>query len=159
MDEYAENARDGEMISGKTTRLNISKGSNVKNKGAGNGRWTGGENTFYENHYQLKLNRKERIKMCDNKCEDCGKGGVILIASKVDGQKDNIEISNLRMLCKTCLGPKKNTKFIKQYGMTLQDLAEEYGVSMSTLYRKYVPIYPDRESMIGALKSLQDKED
>jgi hypothetical protein len=43
--------------------------------------------------------------------------------------------------------------------MTLQDLAEEYGVSISTLYRKYVPIYPDKESMIGALKSLQDKED
>ncbi len=38
-------------------KVNVGKGSNVKNKGKGNGRWSGG-NSFYENHYQLKLNRK-----------------------------------------------------------------------------------------------------
>lgn len=136
---------------------NIRKGSNVKNKGEGNGRWSGG-NSYYENHYQLKLNRKERLKQCGNKCEDCGKEGVTLTASKVDGQKDNIEITNLRMLCKTCLGPKRNSKFIKQYGMTLNDLAEKYGIGSSTLYRKYITIYPDKKDLIEALENLH-KED
>lgn len=138
------------------TRVNIGKGSNVKNKGKGNGRWSGG-NSYYENHYQLKLNRKERLKQCGNKCEDCGVKDVTLTASKVDGNKDNVEITNLRMLCKTCLGPKRNSKFIKQYGMTLSDLAEKYKVPLSSLYRKYVPIYPDKKSMIDALESLKEK--
>ncbi len=141
------------------TRINIGKGSNVKNKGEGNGRWSGGENTYYENHYQLKLNRKERLKLCGNKCEDCGIEGVTLTASKVDGQKDNIEITNLRMLCKTCLGPKRNSKFIKQYGMTLNDLAEKYGVGISTLYRKYVPVYPDKKGLIEALERDKKNDD
>jgi hypothetical protein len=140
-------------------KINIRKGSNVKNKGKGNGRWSGGENTYYENHYQLKLNRKERLKQCGNKCEDCGVEGVTLTASKVDGQKDNIEITNLRMLCKTCLGPKRNSKFIKQYGMTLSDIAEKYEVSLSSLYRKYVPIYPDKKSLMEVLDNLKKEND
>jgi hypothetical protein len=139
-------------------KVNIGKGSNVKNKGAGNGRWTGGENTYYTNHYQLKLNRKERLKMCDNKCEECGKE-VLLTASKVDGDKNNHEISNLRMLCKVCLGPKTSTKYIKKYGCTLDQLGKKYGVSLSTLYRKYVPIYPDKEAMIGALESYKKEKE
>jgi hypothetical protein len=137
------------------TKDNVSKGSNVKNKGEGNGRWSGG-NSFYKNHYQLKLNRKERLKMCSNKCEQCGRGDIILTASKVDGDKDNIDISNLRMLCKVCLGPKKQSKFIKQYGMTLDSISQEYGVSLSTLYRKYIPIYPEKEGLLKALKALKE---
>ncbi len=97
------------------------------------------------------------MKQCGNKCEDCGIEGVTLTASKIDGDKNNIEITNLRMLCKTCLGPKRNSKFIKQYGMTLNDLAEKFNISSSTLYRKYITIYPDMESIMGALE--KDKDD
>jgi hypothetical protein len=139
---------------------NIGKGQNVKNAGAGNGRWTGGENTYYTNHYQLKLNRKERLKIAGNMCEVCGDSKATLTASKVDGDKNNHEISNLRMLCKICLGPKTKSKFIDLYGMTLTDLAKTYGVSLSALYRKYVPVYTDKDSMINALENAKkERED
>ena len=136
---------------------NISKGKNIKNAGSGNGRWSGGTGSYYSNHYQLKLNRKERLKRCDNKCEMCGAEDVTLTASKLDGDKNNHEISNLLMLCKTCLGPKTSSKFIKMYGMTLSELSKKYGVSLSSLYRKYVPIYTDKQSMIDALTINKNK--
>jgi hypothetical protein len=142
----------------KMEKENISKGSNVKNKGAGNGRWSGGTGSFYKNHYQLKLNRKEKLKQCNNKCEECGKEAP-LIASKIDGNKDNIDISNLRMLCKPCLGPKTSTKFIKLYGMTLENLSKTYGISLSSLYRSYVPVYHDKESMHNALASAKKERE
>lgn len=117
---------------------NVQKSINVKNQGSGNGKWTGGKNTYYKNHYQRKLNRRQKLKECGNKCEGCGKSNVILNAHSIDGDKDNHDISNLKMLCAKCLGSKSNSKYKTKYGSTLNELCHEFGVSLTTLY-KFIP--------------------
>ncbi len=132
------------------TKYNVQKNVNIKNQGSGNGRWTGGENSYYTNHYQLKLNRKERLKQCGNKCEKCGDGTANLKATKLDGDKENHEISNLKMLCSKCVGSKQNSKFKKKYGNTLDELCREFGVSLSTLYK----FIPDNDSKVKLKTSI-----
>lgn len=114
---------------------NIKKNVNVKNQGSGNGRWSGGKNSYYSNHYQRKLNRKQKLKECDNKCEGCGKSGIILNAHSKDGNKNNHNITNLIMLCTKCLGSKSNSKYKKLFGNTLNELSHEFGVSLTTMYK------------------------
>lgn len=122
------------------TKVNVSKNINVKNRGSGNGRWSGGKNSYYSNHYQLKLNRKAKLKECDNKCMDCGAENVILNASRSDGDKNNHDMDNLIMLCSKCMGGKASSKYKRMYGSTLNELCHEFGVSLTTLY-KFVPDY------------------
>ncbi len=121
-----------------TKTKNVQKNVNIKNQGSHNGRWSGGINSYYTNHYQLKLNRREKIKQCGNKCEECGATNVILNAARKDGDKNNHEISNLKMLCSKCMGKKVNSKYKTIYGNTLEELCDEFGVSLTTLY-KFIP--------------------
>jgi hypothetical protein len=120
------------------TKTNVLKNINVKNRGSGNGRWTGGKNSYYSNHYQLKLNRKAKLKECDNKCMTCGAENVILNASRLDGDKNNHDMDNLIMLCSKCMGGKASSKYKRMYGSTLNELCHEFGVSLTTLY-KFIP--------------------
>ncbi len=133
------------------TKLNVQKNINIKNQGSGNGRWTGGTNSYYSNHYQLKLNRKEKLKQCGNKCEECGKGNVILNSSRKDGDKNNHDMDNLVMLCSKCLGSRASSKYKRKYGSTLNELCHEFGVSLTTLY-KLIPYYDTKAKIRSALR-------
>ena len=136
---------------------NVQKNVNVKNQGSGNGRWSGGKTSYYSNHYQLKLNRKAKLKECGNKCESCGKTDTILKASKKDGDKNNHDMNNLIMLCSICMGTKQNSKYKTKFGSTLKELGHEFGVSLSTLY-KYVDVYEDKPKLKKAIENHLNKK-
>ncbi len=139
------------------TKTNVQKSVNVKNRGSGNGRWSGGITSYYSNHYQLKLNRKEKLKECGNKCEGCGDTKAILNASRKDGDKNNHNINNLIMLCSKCLGSKQNSKYKTKFGSTLKELSREFGISLSTLY-KFVDVHKDKARLKKAVeKYLNNK--
>ena len=127
---------------------------NIKNQGSNNGRWSGGHNTYYENHYQLKLNRKEKLKQINNKCENCGIGNVTLNASRKDGDKNNHDIDNLLMLCKPCK-KNKDSKYKRIYGSTLKELSEKYNIPLSTIHNKYISKYKTKEKLINVLEELK----
>lgn len=129
---------------------NVKKNVNVKNQGSLNGRWSGGKTSYYNNHYQLKLNRRAKLKECENKCESCGETNTILNASRKDGDKNNHDIDNLIMLCSKCMGTKQNSKYKTKFGCTLKELGHEFGVSLSTLY-KYVDAYEDKPKLKKAV--------
>ncbi|GAG14606.1 unnamed protein product, partial [marine sediment metagenome] len=54
--------------------FNESKRLNTNIKGKNNPNWKGGI-SIYPNHYEMKLNRKIKIKMTNNLCEICGEKG------------------------------------------------------------------------------------
>ena len=54
----------------------------------------------YPNHYQMKQNRKIKLKNCNYKCEICNQEGKY--AHHKDFSKDNHEISNLMVICYKC---------------------------------------------------------
>jgi hypothetical protein len=132
-------------------KKNVQKNVNIKNQGSRNGRWSGGKGSYYTNHYQRKLNRKQKIKDCDNKCEECGKDNLILNAHSIDGDKNNHDITNLKMLCAQCLGSKSNSKYKKKFGNTLMELCHEFDVSLTTLY-KFVDIYTTKAKLKKAVE-------
>lgn len=132
------------------TKTNVQKNINVKNQGSGNGRWSGGQNSYYSNHYQLKLNRRAKLKECENKCMTCGAENVILNAARVDGDKNNHDINNLLMLCSKCMGSKQNSKFKELYGSTLKELCHEFGISLTTLY-KFTPLHDNKKELKSAV--------
>ena len=136
---------------------NVKKDSNVKNSGSGNARWSGGKNTYYKNHYQLKLNRKEKLKQIGYKCEKCGAKADKLNASRKDGDRNNHDIDNLLMLCSPCQGT-KDSKYKRLYGMTLKELSDKYNIPLSTLHHKYIGKYKDKKSFLKALKERQKNE-
>jgi hypothetical protein len=127
-------------------KTNVPKNVNIKNQGSNNGRWSGGVTSYYNNHYQLKLNRKEKLKECGNKCESCGDTEAILNASRKDGNKNNHSIDNLIMLCHKCMGSKQNSKYKTKFGNTLNELSHEFGISLSTLYN-YVDVCKDKSTL------------
>ena len=78
---------------------NVAKKDREAIKGENNVRWSGGTNSYYKNHYQLKLNRKEKLKQVNNKCEKCGDDKSKLYANHKNGNKNDHIISNLEILC------------------------------------------------------------
>jgi hypothetical protein len=132
----------------------MQKSVNIKNQGSGNGRWSGGENSYYENHYQRKLNRKQKLKDCDNKCEGCGKPGLILNAHSVDGDKNNHDMTNLKMLCAKCLGSKSSSKYKRMFGSTLMEMTREFGVSLAVMY-KFVNVYTTKTKLKNAIEKYK----
>jgi hypothetical protein len=137
--------------------VNVQKGINVKNQGSGNGRWSGGKTSYYSNHYQLKLNRRAKLKECGNECESCGETNTILKASRKDEDKNNHDIDNLIMLCSKCMGTKQNSKYKTKFGSTLKELCHEFGVSLSMLY-KFVDAYKDKPKLKKAVESHLNKK-
>jgi hypothetical protein len=103
------------------------------------------------------LNRKAKLKECENKCESCGEANTILKASRKDGDKNNHDTDNLIMLCSKCMGTKQNSKYKTRFGSTLQELGHEFGISLSTLY-KYVDVYKDKPKLKKAVENYLDKK-
>ena len=104
-------------------------------KGNQNCNWKGGI-AEYKNHYQMKLNRLEKLKQTKGKCEVCGKNGNEI--HHKDSTTDNHNISNLMLLCRKdhILIHKLNrankpytSKWKRKYGMSLREIAEKTGIS------------------------------
>ncbi len=76
---------------------NVAKSTNSRMIGKNNPRWSGGKGSYYKNHYQLKLNRLEKLKQTKGKCEICPKEAYMV--HHKDGDKNNHNLSNLAALC------------------------------------------------------------
>ena len=100
--------------------------------GERNPRWNGGVSE-YPNHIKMKRNRLIKLKEADCKCEVCGKEAFIV--HHLDESKDNHEIDNLAILCKRCHlilhANFRSTKYSRLYGMTMKQMVERYGGSLS----------------------------
>lgn len=107
-------------------------------KGEKNPRWKGGTSPYPE-HAEMKRNRIIKLKEADCKCEACGKPAYCI--HHLDGSKDNHALNNLVVICKTCHGIlhvrdgiskiSGNTKYSREYGMTLKEMADQFGGSIS----------------------------
>ena len=106
-------------------------------KGKDNPKWNGGVSE-YPNHYEMKKNRLIKLKEVDGKCEACGEDAYCV--HHLDGSNDNHQLDNLAVLCKKChsilhAGRENNnhsqrlktSKYIRLYGMTLSEMANQYG--------------------------------
>ena len=91
----------------------------------------------YKNHYQMKKNRIIKLQQTKAKCEICGEKAFEI--HHRDETKENHSVKNLIVLCKKChsivhSGRKnKTSKFVRLYGMTLDQMAEKCG-GCSTRY-------------------------
>ncbi len=108
--------------------------------GEKNPNWKGGI-AEYENHCEMKKVRLLKLKEAGGKCEVCSE-----VAAKVhhiDGSKTNHNMENLAVLCNKCHGimhtgrPFKTSKYIREYGMTIQEIADKVGVNISTVSRAF----------------------
>ena len=142
---------------------NVKKRTHLKMVGKNNPRWNGGIAT-YKNSYQLKLNRLEKLKQTNYKCEVCNKHTNEI--HHEDGSKDNHNISNLMTLChkhhmEKHLGrknnPKKISPYIKKYGMFAEEIAYKTGYSLAIVYKRLSGIPPKRCGVTKEqiLKNLQ----
>ena len=106
-------------------------------RGEKNPRWNGGTSE-YPNHAEMKRNRLQKLKKAKNKCEVCGDPAFCI--HHLDGSVDNHSMDNLAILCKKChhvlhAGRRevnfsdrpKTSKYIREYGMTLRQMAEQFG--------------------------------
>jgi len=133
---------------------NVKKKRNSYNAGKNNSRWSGGKGSYYKNHYQLKLNRTEKLKQVGNKCEECGADGdiVVLIARHKNGDINDHRISNLEIKCSLCCGTKKTSKIKRKYGMTINEMRDKYNLSFYTVYNRILPDCDDtKEELIKRL--------
>jgi|TARA_Y100000294_G_scaffold114873_1_gene106547 hypothetical protein len=132
----------------------VKKKRNSYNAGENNSRWSGGKGSYYKDHYQLKLNRAEKIKQIGNKCEDCGADGniVILIARHKNGNINDHKISNLEIKCSLCCGTKKTSKIKRKYGMTINEMRSKYNLSFYTVYNRILPGCDTKKELIKRLK-------
>lgn len=112
---------------------NVKHKRQPKRRGKKNHRWNGGKSHF-KNHYQLKLNRLEKLKQTEGKCEICREAASVVYHS--DGDRDNHKISNLVAVCNKCLGTlhKVNgtyeSKYKRKYGINLKEIAERAEMSI-----------------------------
>jgi len=105
-------------------------------KGEKNPRWNGGTSQ-YPNHVEMKRNRLIKLKEADCKCEVCGEKAFCI--HHIDESYDNHDLDNLAVLCKKChtilhtadKKKKPTSKYIRLYGINLQQMAEMYGGSPS----------------------------
>lgn len=93
----------------------------------------------YKNQYLMKKRRLEKISMTEGKCEICGNGGMHV--HHKDFSMENHDLSNLIFVCGKCHkklhGSKRQSKFRKMYGATLQEFANELGVSITSVKTLY----------------------
>ena len=119
---------------------NIPKKTYLKVLGKKDVRWKGGV-ADYPDHYQMKLNRLEKLEQTKGKCEICNRD-----ANQIhhrDGSRNNHAISNLVVLCKKhhvmidmTNSSFKTSKYIRKYGMSLREMSEKLGeYSVPQLHR------------------------
>jgi hypothetical protein len=104
--------------------------------GALNNRWNG-DASYYKNHAEMKRIRNKIIKEREGKCEICG--GVGNEIHHKDMGRINHDKENLILCCRKCHKgtfhslPRKNTKYIRLYGMSLREMGEKLGYSVATI--------------------------
>ncbi len=109
-------------------------------KGRRNPNWKGGVSEYY-NHYLMKKMRILKLQQTKGKCEICGKHGYQI--HHKDNSKNNHNIENLILVCAKCHGilgrgrHNKTSKFIRLYGMTLNDMGKKFNRNPRTLYSIY----------------------
>jgi hypothetical protein len=131
---------------------NVKKKSNPHLIGQKNYRWNGGKSD-YPNHYQLKLNRLEKLRQTNGKCEICHQDGNEIHHKDCD--KSNHNISNLVVLCKKhhvmidkkgIIGRKHKkhkkhifltSKYQRMFGKTLAELAKENNCSPTKVLKLF----------------------
>jgi len=112
----------------------------VKNSWVGdlNPRWNGGRSD-YPLHGYLKRQRLEALRAAKGKCQICT-GAKASFVHHIDGQRDNHELNNLIAVCHDCHMAlhaerrNKTSKFIREFGVGLRDIAEALGLSYHTAY-------------------------
>ena len=109
---------------------NVEKKSYKHLKGSKNPNWNNGTSE-YKNHYQMKINRLEKLKQTKGKCEVCEIDAKMIHHN--DENKNNHAISNLTVLCNKHhvlihnideKKPYKTSKFIRKYGMTIREMIQ-----------------------------------
>ncbi len=99
--------------------------------------WRGGI-AEYENHSELKVNRKIVLKEAEYICSLCGEDATQ--THHIDLSKDNHSVSNLLAVCVSCNlkhHPKKTSKYKRIYGRTLDEMAKKINVSESTVRKHH----------------------
>ena len=90
----------------------------------------------YPDHALMKRNKITKLKESGGKCEACNEEAFCI--HHLDESKDNHEMDNLAILCRKCHGilhadttyiknNDKTSKYIREYGMSLVDMANKYG--------------------------------
>ncbi|MAE81470.1 MAG: hypothetical protein CMB80_01950 [Flammeovirgaceae bacterium] len=106
--------------------------------GKNNHNWNGGS-AGYKDHHQMKLNRLEKLKQAKGKCEVCGKNAKTI--HHIDETNYNHDMSNLIVVCKVCHGVLHskdlkgcyNSKYVRKYGMNIEEMADRLGLNKSTV--------------------------
>lgn len=112
--------------------------------GEKNPRWNGGISK-YPNHAEMKRNRLIKLQETQGKCEICGEPAYCV--HHLDEDKSNQSLDNLVALCHKCHmilhnaenKINKTSKYIRLYGMSLQEMSNRFGGSPSRymyLHRK-----------------------
>jgi hypothetical protein len=111
--------------------------------GKKNPRWNGGISE-YPNHSEMKRVRKQKIKDSSGKCVICGWQDKPpyshLRIHHIDRSKDNHFYDNLLVACPKCSmkfhksQPHKTSKILRLYGISLKQLADNFGGSSSKYY-------------------------
>ena len=131
--------------------------------GEKNPRWNNG-NSEYPNHVEFKKARLKILKKVKGKCEICGKPAKLV--HHLNGDKSNHSLNNLIALCFDCHEPLhfKNdrsvrgrpTKYAMKYGRTLREIAQLFGVAISTIH--FWNKNPEkREWLENKLKELEER--
>jgi 5-methylcytosine-specific restriction endonuclease McrA len=138
---------------------NVPKKINLKTTGKNNYQWKGGI-ADYKNHYQMKLNRLEKLEQTKGKCEICDEDATQI--HHRDGGRYNHAISNLVVLCKKhhAMVDMTNTtfktsKYIRKYGMSIREMTEKLGEYSIPQMQK---ILQDSSKRKVILKKLAIKE-
>ena len=129
-------------------------------RGPGNPRWNGGVSE-YQDHYLLKKARIEKLKSVQGKCEICGERAGLV--HHIDETTSNHDLSNLLAVCRAChrilhnteIGGCKTSKYIRIFGMILEELANITGLSSATVM-KWSQCPKKHEVLVRAMQNREN---
>ncbi len=130
--------------------------------GANNPNWNGGTSD-YENHADMKRVRLIKLQQVKGRCEVCGEKAHSI--HHIDGSKNNHDIDNLAVLCQKCHGTihsgrkNKTSKYIRECGMTLKEIAEKVGACPGTVGKAFRKNGEEKEYFLRKLKVLDKFSD
>lgn len=126
------------------------------NKGENNARWSGGTSE-YKDHYQMKINRIEKLKRVRGLCEICG--GKATQIHHIDESKENHRIENLLVVCRPCHTaihrgdrPSRPRVTSNDFGISLGEISRITGLCYRTI-KVWSEIKEKREAIEKAIKS------
>lgn len=97
---------------------------------------------LYQNHYLMKQNRLIKLQQTKSKCEVCNRRANLI--HHKDGTYDNHNLENLIVLCHSCHAiihakrgnlNKHTSKYIREYGLTLQEISKKLHASQTTIWQ------------------------